>query len=51
VAALIGMSAYLWIGVVWVVVTTLAVVSVRAVRDFRLAPVEHASEPAVAVGA
>jgi MFS family permease len=50
VAALIGMSAYLWIGVVWVVVTTLAVMSVRGVRDFRLAPVEPAPEPAIAVG-
>jgi hypothetical protein len=29
----------LWIGVVWVVVTTLIVISVRDVRDFRLEPI------------
>ncbi|MGZ8701052.1 MAG: hypothetical protein ACXWZY_02035 [Gaiellaceae bacterium] len=30
------MSTSLWIGVVWIVVTTLIVISVRDVRDFRL---------------
>jgi uncharacterized membrane protein YccC len=49
-ADLIGMSTYLWIGAVWVVVTTLAVISVRGVREFRLALREAAPEPAVALG-
>ena len=40
VASVIGMSTSLWIGVVWIVVTTLIVISVRDVRDFRLEPVE-----------
>jgi predicted MFS family arabinose efflux permease len=42
VASVIGMSTSLWIGVVWIVVTTLIVISVRDVRDFRLEPVELA---------
>jgi hypothetical protein len=40
VANLIGMSTSLWIGVGWIVVTTLLVISVRGVRDFRLEPVD-----------
>jgi hypothetical protein len=40
VASVIGMSTSLWIGVVWIVVTTLVVISVRDVRNFRLAPLE-----------
>src|SRR2546428_4401484 len=39
VASVIGMSTSLWIGVVWLVVTTLIVISVRDVRNFRLEPV------------
>jgi uncharacterized membrane protein YccC len=51
VASVIGMSTSLWIGVVWVVATTLIVISVRDVRDFRLEPVRLEPElaaPAVA---
>jgi hypothetical protein len=40
VASVIGMSTSLWIGVVWIVVTTLIVISVRDVRDFRLEPID-----------
>src|SRR5207253_3586544 len=40
VANVIGMSTSLWIGVVWIVVTTLIVISVRDVRDFRLKSLE-----------
>jgi hypothetical protein len=40
VADVIGMSTSLWIGVVWIIVTTLIVISVREVRDFRLEPLE-----------
>jgi uncharacterized membrane protein YccC len=47
VASVIGMSTSLWIGVVWVVATTLIVISVRDVRDFRLEPVEQ-TEPELA---
>jgi hypothetical protein len=47
VADVIGMSTSLWIGVVWVVASTLFVISVRDVRDFRLEPVEQA-EPELA---
>jgi predicted MFS family arabinose efflux permease len=36
VAAQIGMSTSLWIGAVWVVVTTVAVLNVPDVRDFRM---------------
>jgi hypothetical protein len=32
------MSTTLWIGVAWVVVTTLIVISVRGVRGLRLEP-------------
>ena len=38
VAHVIGTSTSLWIGVVWVVVTTLIVIAVPDVRNFRLAP-------------
>jgi len=41
------MSTSLWIGVVWIVVTTLIVISVRDVRDFRLEPIEQ-PEPELA---
>jgi len=42
-------STSLWIGVVWIVVTT---ISIRDVRDFRLAPLElHDAELAPAVAA
>ena len=44
----IGMSTSLWIGVVWIVVTTLAVLSVRDVRDFRLEPATEKTELAAA---
>jgi MFS family permease len=36
VADVIGMSTSLWIGAVWILVTTAIVVSVRDVREFRL---------------
>ena len=36
VANVIGMSTSLWIGVAWIVLTTLVVISVRDVKDFRL---------------
>src|SRR5438034_569689 len=49
-ADLVGMSTYLWVGAVWVVVTTLAVICVRGVREFRLAPAEAPHDAAVAVG-
>jgi len=49
VASVIGMSTSLWIGVVWVVVTTLIVISVRDVRDFRLEAVAL-PEPELAAG-
>lgn len=45
------MSTSLWIGVVWIVVTTLIVISVRDVRDFRLEPIHLAEAeltPAIA---
>ncbi len=51
VASVIGMSTSLWIGVVWIVVTTLIVISVRDVRDFRLEPIDLAEAelaPAIA---
>ena len=52
VASVIGMSTSLWIGVVWIVVTTLVVISVRDVRDFRLEPLELSeAELAPVVGA
>jgi len=40
VASVIGMSTSRWIGVVWIVATTLIVISVRDVRNFRLEPPE-----------
>jgi hypothetical protein len=40
VADVIGMSTSLWIGTIWVVVTTAIVLSVRDVRSFRLEPVQ-----------
>ena len=46
------MSTSLWIGVVWIIVTTLIVISVRDVRDFRLDPLDgHDAELAPAVAA
>ena len=48
VAAAIGMSTSLWIGVVWIIVSTLAVLSVRDVRDFRLEPATEKTELAAA---
>jgi MFS family permease len=48
IAAVVGMSTYLWVGAAWVVVTTSAVICVRGVREFRLAPREAVSEAAVA---
>jgi hypothetical protein len=50
VADAIGMSNSLWIGAVWIVVTTLIVLSVREVREFRLKPVQ-ADELAPALAA
>src|SRR6266540_1704725 len=41
VASVIGMSTSLWIGASWVVVTTLIVISVRDVREFRLEPIQE----------
>jgi hypothetical protein len=38
VGAGIGISTYLVVGAIWIVVTTVIVVSVRDVRDFRLGP-------------
>jgi uncharacterized membrane protein YccC len=52
VASVIGMSTSLWIGVVWIIVTTVIVISVRDVRDFRLDPMDvHDAEFANAVAA
>jgi MFS family permease len=52
VASVIGMSTSLWIGVIWIIVTTLIVISVRDVRDFRLDPIDvHGAEFADAVAA
>jgi uncharacterized membrane protein YccC len=51
VANVIGTSTSLWIGVVWVVVTTLIVISVRDLRDLRLEPIDPAEAelaPAIA---
>ena len=48
VASVIGMSTSLWIGAIWVVVTTLVVISVRDVREFRLKPVQEDFEAAIA---
>jgi hypothetical protein len=48
VAAAIGVSATLWIGAVWIVVSTVAVCAVPSVRDFRL---QEAAPAQVAVAA
>jgi predicted MFS family arabinose efflux permease len=49
VASVIGMSTSLWIGAIWVVVTTALVISVRDVREFRLRPTQAAGELAPAI--
>jgi len=51
IADVIGMSTSLWIGAVWVVVTTAIVISVRDVRDFRLRPSVQPSHDEVAAAA
>jgi hypothetical protein len=51
VANAIGMSTSLWIGAVWVVVTTAIVVSVPDVRDFRLRPSAPSAEDELAAAA
>lgn len=51
VASVIGMSTSLWIGAIWIVVTTALVISVRNVREFRLRPVQPAEELAPAIAA
>jgi predicted MFS family arabinose efflux permease len=48
-ASAIGMSTSLWIGVIWVIASTLAVLSVRGVREFRLQPAQPEAEPAAAI--
>jgi predicted MFS family arabinose efflux permease len=48
IADVIGMSTSLWIGAVWIVVTTLIVISVRDVREFRLKPVHEELEQVLA---
>jgi hypothetical protein len=44
VAAAIGVSTSLWIGVAWIVLSTAAIMTVREVRDFR----RHAPAPEAA---
>jgi hypothetical protein len=51
IAELVGMSAYLVFGAVWVVSATCALLLVSDVGDFRLAAPEHAEAPAPAVAA
>ena len=51
VANIIGMSTTLWIGAIWIVVTTALVISVREVREFRLQPAQAADELAAAIAA
>ena len=51
VASVIGMSTSLWIGAIWIVVTTALVISVREVREFRLRPVQATDELAPAIAA
>ena len=51
IADVIGMSTSLWIGAVWVVVTTAIVISVRDVRDFRLRPSAQPAEDELAAAA
>jgi MFS family permease len=45
ISGLIGMSTYLWLGVVWVLISTTAVLCARDVREFRDEPI---GTPAVA---
>jgi uncharacterized membrane protein YccC len=51
VAGVIGMSTSLWIGAIWIVVTTALVISVREVREFRLRPGQATDELAPAIAA
>jgi predicted MFS family arabinose efflux permease len=51
VASVIGMSTSLWIGAIWIVVTTALVISVREVREFRLRPAQATDELAPAIAA
>jgi hypothetical protein len=51
VAGVIGMSTSLWIGAVWVVVTTAIVISVRDVREFRLRPAMPPADDELAAAA
>jgi MFS family permease len=51
VAGVIGMSTSLWIGAIWIVVTTALVISVREVREFRLRPGQASDELAAAIAA
>ena len=51
VGAGIGNSTYLLVGAIWIVVTTVIVVSVRDVRDFRLRPSLQEPDLAVSVPA
>ena len=45
VAEMIGISTSLWIGAAWIVVTTIAVLSVPSVRNFRSGAGESATPP------
>ena len=45
IASAIGMTTYLLAGAAWIVVTTLVVLAVPSVRDFRLRAVEDVSVP------
>jgi MFS family permease len=45
VASVIGMSTSLVVGAVWIVVSTVAVISVRGVREFRLRDATETLEP------
>jgi predicted MFS family arabinose efflux permease len=47
VSAAIGVSALLWVGAGWIVATTLAVLCVRDVRDFRVGQPTASEAPAV----
>ena len=48
VASAIGLSTTLWIGAVWIVVTTVAICSVPSVRDFRMRDAPMPAATAVA---
>jgi MFS family permease len=48
VASAIGLSTTLWIGAVWIVVTTVAICSVPSVRDFRMGDAPMPAATAVA---